>query len=582
MPASQTLWRLKRHVFLNSKWMDSDEFSTLVQFRALWPAIRTRASHRRRRRDKRKSITKSMTSSSKASRLKQDIEEGETPSNGFQPTNLRRPPCPAPPLYPPDLEPEFELFIEPNVNRRRNGILAKYSPRQGTPQPQTSSILSKPPSTKASTLVGIGDGEAAASEDFEFSNAKSLKLNADGSGAADYDESADRREDAERALLHRIQDAMDVDEEDFEEVEEVVDDEDVDGMFAFDNDEEPKKKVVKKVKKSKPANMLPEGGVGLDAADDPEGYYTPTLGGTLDGKYHVFSAIGKGMFAVVLKARVVVTEDGTLLPDAAPKREVAIKIMRSQETMYKSGQREAALLAKLNAADPDDKRHVVRLERIFEWRSHFCIVMEGLGWNLREILKRFGKDVGLSIAAVKAYAIQIFLALSLFKKESITTADIKPDNILISNNNTTLKVCDLGSAADTSSGESTPTPYRAPEIILGLLSRYLVCGVYPVRTLHRPYPFPRPNQSSYAPAKFGAEYFDDLGAFFIDSSIGGDGTKLFSSKAERDVKTSLLGGSGGETKEVRDLVDLIEKCLVLDSGRRITPKEALEHPFLKR
>jgi serine/threonine-protein kinase PRP4 len=70
-------------------------------------------------------------------------------------------------------------------------------------------------------------------------------------------------------------------------------------------------------------------------------------------------------------------------------------------------------------------------------------------------------------------------------------------------------------------------------------------------------------------AKFGTEYFDDLGAFFVDSSARGDGAKVFSSKAERDVKTRLLGGSGGETKEVRDLVDLIEKCLdSCTSGRR--------------
>ncbi|KAH8826128.1 hypothetical protein DL96DRAFT_1805388 [Flagelloscypha sp. PMI_526] len=328
-----------------------------------------------------------------ASSLKQDIEEGEisddaspstsastpvpapaptpslTPSNGSQPTQLRRPPSPspappAPPAPPRDPEPELELVIEPvddieaelaEHKRRRNEILAKYSSHQGTPHLQTPSIPTEPPSTKASTPVGDGDGDVAATaEDFELSKAEFPKLNADGFGAADYDESADRREDAERALLHLTQDAMDVDEDEFEE-EEVADEEDVDDMFAFDDDEKPKKKVMKKVKKAKPVNMLPDGGAGLDAADDLEGYNTPTFGETLDEKYHVFSVIGKGMFA-----------DGTLLPNEAPKREVAIKIMRFQEMMYKSGQREAALLAKLNVADPDDKRHVIRLERTFE------------------------------------------------------------------------------------------------------------------------------------------------------------------------------------------------------------------------
>jgi serine/threonine-protein kinase PRP4 len=52
--------------------------------------------------------------------------------------------------------------------------------------------------------------------------------------------------------------------------------------------------------------------------------------------------------------------------------------------------------------------------------------------NLRDVVKRFGKDVGLNIKAVRAYAHQLFLSLSLLKKLNIMHADIKPDNILVS------------------------------------------------------------------------------------------------------------------------------------------------------
>lgn len=88
--------------------------------------------------------------------------------------------------------------------------------------------------------------------------------------------------------------------------------------------------------------------------------------------------------------------------------------------------------------------------------------------NLREVLKKFGKDVGLNIKAVRVYAQQLFLALSLLRKCNILHSDIKPDNILVTESKSTLKLCDLGSASDASENDITPYLvsrfYRAPEI----------------------------------------------------------------------------------------------------------------------
>jgi serine/threonine-protein kinase PRP4 len=87
-------------------------------------------------------------------------------------------------------------------------------------------------------------------------------------------------------------------------------------------------------------------------------------------------------------------------------------------------------------------------------------------------LKKFGKNVGLNIKAVQSYAKQLFLALSLLGKAQIIHADIKPDNILVSENHALMKLADFGSAFPTDEMEITPYLvsrfYRAPEIILGL------------------------------------------------------------------------------------------------------------------
>ena len=36
-----------------------------------------------------------------------------------------------------------------------------------------------------------------------------------------------------------------------------------------------------------------------------------------------------------------------------------------------------------------------------------------------------------------------------------------------------------------------------------------------------------------------------------------------------------------EVKVITSFIDLLDKCLSLDPSRRITPKDALNHPFLR-
>lgn len=88
--------------------------------------------------------------------------------------------------------------------------------------------------------------------------------------------------------------------------------------------------------------------------------------------------------------------------------------------------------------------------------------------NLRDVLKKYGRNVGLHITAIRSYAQQLLLALKLIKKAEILHADIKPDNILVNENKTLLKLSDFGSASTFEDNEITEYLvsrfYRAPEI----------------------------------------------------------------------------------------------------------------------
>lgn len=73
----------------------------------------------------------------------------------------------------------------------------------------------------------------------------------------------------------------------------------------------------------------------VDNFDDAEGYYRVILGEVMDGdRYHLTAHLGKGMFSNVVRAR----DRHSPLPktgdsDEVQYKEVAIKIMRSQESM---------------------------------------------------------------------------------------------------------------------------------------------------------------------------------------------------------------------------------------------------------
>ncbi|PKY08167.1 kinase-like protein [Aspergillus campestris IBT 28561] len=342
----------------------------------------------------------------------------------------------------------------------------------------------------------------------------------------------------------------------------------------------------------------------LDNWDDPEGYYNVRLGELINGRYHVQQNLGKGMFSSVVRAT-----------DSKTGGLVAIKIIRQNDTMRKAGMKEVDILQQLHEADPGDKKHIIKFERIFDHKGHLCMVFENLSMNLREVLKKFGRDVGLNLRAIRAYASQIFLGLSLLRKCNILHADLKPDNLLVNEQRNLLKVCDLGSASPTTENEITPYLvsrfYRAPEIMLGIPYDHAIdvwsigCTLFELYTGKILFTGRNNNQmlrsimecrGKYPPkllrrGTLTPMHFDEMLNFHSteeDKITGRLVTRIVDfKKPTRDLKTRLLGkGTRGmtesEVKELGQFVDLLDRCLSLNPEKRCTAAEALKHPFIAR
>merc|ERR1712224_23023 len=78
---------------------------------------------------------------------------------------------------------------------------------------------------------------------------------------------------------------------------------------------------------------------------------------------------------------------------------------------------------------------------------------------------------GFPLSTVALYGLQILYGLRCLRKLKIIHADLKPDNILIAEQRTKVKIHDFGTGMYTEniikSADIQPRFYRAPEVILG-------------------------------------------------------------------------------------------------------------------
>jgi len=194
----------------------------------------------------------------------------------------------------------------------------------------------------------------------------------------------------------------------------------------------------------------------------------------------------------------------------------------------------------------------------------------------------------------------------------LSPSHINKANVQVTENRTTLKICDLGSASDISENDITPYLvsrfYRAPEIILGLPYDYAIdvwsagCTLFELYTGKILFDGRSNNQmlrlmlecrGRFPPkmlrkGQLAGQHFNDQFVFMsqeIDSVTGNPVVKPMNlQKPVRELRQRVLGSGAvveGEGPLLASFVDFLGRCLELNPEKRITPSEAFRHPFIK-
>ncbi|KAH8732586.1 kinase-like domain-containing protein [Phaeosphaeriaceae sp. PMI808] len=499
------------------------------------------------------------------------------------------------------------------------------TPDTASPAPFTETSISPFPSPRN----GDFDSQPASPDvmviDKQDGSSEANSPAADSPSAADYDPMQDMLDDRDRAAK-KTQNA-DLPSESYQETdpnalstlpaEKVVpvkkQKKELD-MFASD-DEEDDAEDAEEENETVKGTVLDE--KMLDNWDDPEGYYKLISNELVNnGRYRMIRNLGRGVFANVAQA-----EDTAAKIGVANHKLVAIKMIRKNELMRRASQKEMEFLRKVNEADPQGCKHIVRLLGSFDHKGHLCIVFEHMSKNLRDLLKEETNGHGLALSAVRVYARQMFQGLQHLVNCQVIHLDLKPDNVLVSTDKKTIKLADFGTAVDKRdiierTEYLVSRFYRAPEIILGMDISYPVdmwaigCTVYELWTGKILFTGRSNNQMVKAfmdclgwpsekllrkgLANNILTHFEFGSALkFISREVDKQDQHVVrkieqQKKVNRDIKSRVHEAARGiattdspRVAELNELTDLLNSCLHMNVEKRITPKEALNHTFFK-
>uniref|UniRef100_A0A3B3I9S2 Protein kinase domain-containing protein n=1 Tax=Oryzias latipes TaxID=8090 RepID=A0A3B3I9S2_ORYLA len=251
--------------------------------------------------------------------------------------------------------------------------------------------------------------------------------------------------------------------------------------------------------------------------------------------YQLGTFLDDGSYGKVLRGKKLRTNEA-----------VAIKIIKGD--YLEAGPMEFKALKEIKRIKADKNNLIKCIDR-FNYRSRAFIVFEMLDQNLHHFLsKRNFSPLGIS--EIKVISQQLLVALKALKSIGLVHTDIKLDNIMLVDHKSQpfrVKLIDFGLALkleDLETGSIFQTmPYRAPEVRLGL------------------------------PLNEGV----DMWALGHTLAMLLKGSPLY--PCDSDYNGLYSDKFFNMNSEVELFVSLLEQMLLIDPYRRITPEEALQHPF---
>ncbi|KRG07341.1 putative dual specificity tyrosine-phosphorylation-regulated kinase 3 homolog isoform X1 [Drosophila mojavensis] len=334
--------------------------------------------------------------------------------------------------------------------------------------------------------------------------------------------------------------------------------------------------------------------------DNEQGAYIHIPHDHVAYRYEMLKIIGKGSFGQVIKAY-----------DHKTHEHVALKIVRNEKRFHRQAQEEIRILHHLRRHDMYNTMNIIHMYDYFSFRNHTCITFELLSINLYELIKKNGFK-GFSLQLVRKFAHSLLQCLDALYKNEIIHCDMKPENVLLKQQGRSgIKVIDFGSSCFESQRVYTYIQsrfYRAPEVILG--AKYgraidmwsLGCILAELLSGHALFPgenesdqlaciievLGMPSKTLLANAKRTKTFFSPKGyPRYCTVRTMPDGMVVLVGGQSRRGKPRGPPCSKSLSKALDGCKDplflnFIRGCLEWDTEKRLTPSEALKHPWLRR